>query len=64
VNPHNSAFFQAQLQVILPMTDQNRPRPDDYFGDWKQREALAEAMIPLVGKLYRENNVACMVVHW
>ncbi|MEO0443288.1 MAG: glyceraldehyde-3-phosphate dehydrogenase [Pseudomonadota bacterium] len=35
----------------------NRPKPDDYFKDWKQREALAEAMIPMIGKLYRENNV-------
>ena len=37
------------------MTSDNtsRKRPDDYFGDWKEREALAEAMIPLVGKLYR-----------
>lgn len=40
------------------MTEQRkRERPDDYFKDWKQREALAEGMIPLVGKLYRENNV-------
>ncbi|MEH6549690.1 MAG: glyceraldehyde-3-phosphate dehydrogenase [Pseudomonadales bacterium] len=40
------------------MTDQiKRERPDDYFADWKEREALAEAMIPLVGKLYRENSV-------
>ena len=37
--------------------ERRRPRPDDYFSDWKQREALAEAMIPLVGKLYRENNI-------
>ena len=35
----------------------NRPKPDDYFKDWKEREALAEAMIPMIGKLYRENNV-------
>lgn len=35
-----------------------RPKPDDYFSDWKKREAMAEAMIPLIGKLYR-NNVAC-----
>lgn len=34
-----------------------RARPDDYFQDWKQREALAEGLIPLVGKLYREKNV-------
>ncbi len=35
----------------------NRPKPDDFFKDWKEREALAEAMIPMIGKLYRENNV-------
>ncbi|MCX2981427.1 glyceraldehyde-3-phosphate dehydrogenase [Halieaceae bacterium IMCC14734] len=39
------------------MNDQTRERPSDYFKDWKEREALAEAMIPLVGKLSRENSV-------
>lgn len=34
------------------------PTLDDYFPDWKEREALAEAMIPLIGKLYRRNVVA------
>ena len=34
-----------------------RKRPVDYFTDWKEREALAEGMIPLVGKLYRKDNV-------
>ena len=33
------------------------PSLEDYFPDWKQREALAEAMIPLIGKLYRSNVV-------
>jgi len=33
------------------------PSLDDYFPDWKQREALAEAMIPIIGKLYRSNVV-------
>lgn len=37
--------------------EQNRPKPADYFSDWKQREALAEDMIPLIGKLHREKNV-------
>jgi len=37
---------------------QQRPLPDDFFKDWKQREALAEGMIPLIGKLYRECNVS------
>ena len=41
----------------MTANDQNRERPDDYFADWKEREALAEAMIPLVGKLYRKNSV-------
>lgn len=39
------------------MAEQKRERPEDYFADWKEREALAEGMIPLVGKLYREKNV-------
>lgn len=30
---------------------------DAYFPDWKEREALAEAMIPLIGTLYRKNVV-------
>ena len=29
----------------------------DYFPDWEEREALAEAMIPLIGSLYRKNVV-------
>lgn len=35
-----------------------RPQPADFFRDWKEREALAEGMIPLIGRLYRENNVS------
>lgn len=35
----------------------NRPKPDDYFKDWKEREALAETMIPMIGKLNRERNI-------
>ncbi len=33
------------------------PSLDDYFPDWKEREALAEAMIPLIGQMYRKNVV-------
>lgn len=40
------------------MNQGRRPLPDDFFKDWKRREALAEAMIPLIGKLYRESNVS------
>jgi glyceraldehyde 3-phosphate dehydrogenase (phosphorylating) len=40
------------------VTENTRPIPDDFFADWKEREALSEAMIPLIGRLYRENNVS------
>ena len=43
------------------MTERKRKRPQDYFSDWQEREALAEAMIPQVGKLARENNVKCYI---
>ena len=33
------------------------PNLEDYFPDWKEREALAEKMIPLIGNLYRKNVV-------
>jgi glyceraldehyde 3-phosphate dehydrogenase len=50
----------AQLE-IRGMTERERSRPEpkhgDYFVDWKEREALAEAMIPIVGRLYRERNL-------
>ena len=40
------------------MNEKLRPSPADFFLDWKQREALAEGMIPRIGKLYRESNVS------
>ena len=33
----------------------------DQFRDWKEQEALAESMIPLIGKLYRDQNVVTSV---
>lgn len=33
------------------------PKLTEAFQDWKQREAMAEAMIPIIGKLYRKNIV-------
>ena len=38
-----------------------RERPEDYFADWKEREALAEAMIPQVGAMARARNVKCYI---
>ncbi len=34
---------------------------DTNFADWTEREALAEAMIPVIGRLYRQNNVLTFV---
>ena len=36
-------------------------KQEDHFGRWKNREEIAEAMIPMIGKLYREKNVATTV---
>jgi glyceraldehyde 3-phosphate dehydrogenase len=43
------------------VSERKRKRPADYFADWKQREALAEAIIPMVGKLSREKSVKCYI---
>ncbi|MDG1986632.1 MAG: glyceraldehyde-3-phosphate dehydrogenase [Halieaceae bacterium] len=43
------------------MSQQKRERPGDYFADWKEREALAEGMIPMVGKLSREKSAKCYI---
>ena len=32
---------------------QNRVLPEDSFGDWRWREALAELMVPIVGSMFR-----------
>lgn len=36
-------------------------KTDKHFKEWKEREAIAEAMTPLLGKLYREQEVICTV---
>ena len=43
---------------MFSVKEDNRPSPENFFTDWKQREALAEGMIPQIGKLYRESNVS------
>ncbi|MEK9649844.1 MAG: glyceraldehyde-3-phosphate dehydrogenase [Gammaproteobacteria bacterium] len=37
-----------------------RDLPDDYFGDWKWREGIAELMVPIIGNLYR-NGINIMM---
>lgn len=34
---------------------------DQVFADWKDREATAEAMIPMIGSLYRDRNIETSV---
>lgn len=34
---------------------------DEHFGRWKNREELAEAMIPVIGRLYRTRNVTATI---
>jgi glyceraldehyde 3-phosphate dehydrogenase len=38
-----------------------RPNVDDYFGDWKQREALVQEMIPVIGRLFSQRNVGVYI---
>ncbi len=40
------------------MTDQ---KTEAYFEEWVEREAVAERMIPVIGKLYREHGVVITV---
>ncbi|MBW2477961.1 MAG: glyceraldehyde-3-phosphate dehydrogenase [Deltaproteobacteria bacterium] len=39
----------------------NFKNQDDYFQDWKEREETAEAMIPVIGRLYRTHGVVVTV---
>ena len=47
--------------MTTPDVTTPRPQPADFFADWKEREALAEAMIPMIGKLNRERNVGIYI---
>ena len=55
---HNVApFFSPYMWKVLPVTQ----KPDQCLGEWIDREALAEAMIPMIGQLYRNNNVVTSI---
>lgn len=43
------------------MNHTQRPIPENFFEDWTERAARAESMIPLIGELYRRNNVTCYI---
>jgi glyceraldehyde 3-phosphate dehydrogenase len=38
-----------------------RPIIEDYFGDWKQREALVQEMIPVIGRLFGRHDVGLYI---
>ena len=38
-----------------------RPSVDDYFADWKQREALVQEMIPVIGRLFSQRDVGIFI---
>ncbi|KGN32272.1 glyceraldehyde-3-phosphate dehydrogenase [Knoellia sinensis KCTC 19936] len=44
----------------MTMTQQSTPA-DEHLAEWADRQAKAEAMIPLVGRLYRENGVVTSI---
>ena len=58
---NDERLYKHEGNCNTKVTAVNRPKPDDYFKDWKEREALAEAMIPMIGKLNRERNVGVYI---
>ncbi len=38
-----------------------RPSVDDYFSDWKQREALVQEMIPVIGRFFSKYDVGIFI---
>lgn len=36
-------------------------KDEKYFKDWKNREELAEAMVPIIGRLYRDREIICTI---
>jgi len=48
--------------VTDPSTDQSPARlAEEHHEEWSERQALAEAMIPVIGRLYRQNNVVTSI---
>ena len=39
----------------------NLKKDEQYFSDWKQREEIAEAMLPIIGRLYRDHGIVTTV---
>jgi glyceraldehyde 3-phosphate dehydrogenase len=39
----------------------NLNKSEEYFSDWKEREEIAEAMLPIIGRLYRDHGIVTTV---
>ncbi|RFA30747.1 type I glyceraldehyde-3-phosphate dehydrogenase [Alkalilimnicola ehrlichii] len=39
----------------------NQKAPDAYLNDWTQRQELAERMLPMIGKLYRDKGIVLRI---
>ena len=39
----------------------NRQKPDIHLKEWQRQEAVAEDMLPVIGRLYREHNIVLTV---
>ncbi len=39
----------------------NLEKQEKYFSDWKEREEIAEAMLPIIGRLYRDHGIVTTV---
>lgn len=40
---------------------EQRPSVEDYFADWKQREALVQEMIPVIGRLFSQRDIGVFI---
>ena len=58
--PAKRAKSKGRAKITAPAKPA-RPRVDDYFGNWKQREALVQEMIPVIGRLFSQRNVGVYI---
>ena len=54
-------FLSRLSHEALVEASSERPNVEDYFDDWKQREALVQEMIPVIGKLFNRQNIGIYI---
>jgi len=54
----NFGSCKARVEAAV---DQQRPKVDDFFSNWKQREALVQEMIPVIGQLFSQRNAGVSI---